>query len=449
MPPFMPQPQERTAPCTPELWGGLECSLNRVGDLYLDQLEYSGHYERGREDIARFAGLGIQSLRYPVLWERHERLPETWTWTDGQLSALQEHQLTPIIELVHHGSGPPHCSLLSAGFANGLEKFARQVAERYPWIQHYTPINEPLTTARFSGLYGFWYPHQRDDRSFLRALINQLKASVLAMRAIRQVNPNAAFIQTEDLAKTYSTPLLTYQADFENERRWLTYDLLCGRFTEHHALWKYFLNNGIAKHELYFFLENPCAPDMLGLDHYCVSERYLDENIDVYPARFRGGNGRHAYADVPAINVRHNHTSGLALLLTECWARYGKPMAITEVFLDGDSGDQIRWLSDVWNIAMQCGLPVKAVTVWSLLGSYGWRDLLQFPSTDYEPGPFSIFNGQPEPTALAHFVQQLSANPLAHHPALDSTGWWKDSKRFYWESKPTYATHASIKTNLY
>ena len=25
---------------------------------------------------------------------------------------------------------------------------------RYPWIDAYTPVNEPLTTARFSGLYG-------------------------------------------------------------------------------------------------------------------------------------------------------------------------------------------------------------------------------------------------------------------------------------------------------
>ena len=47
----------------------------------------------------------------------------------------------------------------------------RAVAERYPWVEHYTPVNEPLTTARFSGLYGHWYPHARDDGAFLRALL--------------------------------------------------------------------------------------------------------------------------------------------------------------------------------------------------------------------------------------------------------------------------------------
>ena len=49
------------------------------------------------------------------------------------------------------------------------------------------------------------------------------------MRAIREVNPAAQLVQTEDIGKTYSTPALAYQADFENERRWLSFDLLCGR----------------------------------------------------------------------------------------------------------------------------------------------------------------------------------------------------------------------------
>jgi hypothetical protein len=36
------------------------------------------------------------------------------------------------------------------------------------------PFNEPLTTARFSALYGLWYPHHRSDQSFIRAVLNQV-----------------------------------------------------------------------------------------------------------------------------------------------------------------------------------------------------------------------------------------------------------------------------------
>ena len=37
-----------------EVWGGVECTVNRVGDEYFDQLERSGHATR-LEDLDLFA----------------------------------------------------------------------------------------------------------------------------------------------------------------------------------------------------------------------------------------------------------------------------------------------------------------------------------------------------------------------------------------------------------
>ena len=54
-----------------------------------------------------------------------------------------------------------------------------------------SPVNEPLTTARFCALYGHWYPHARSDATFVRAIIHQCRATVLAMRAIREVHSSA------------------------------------------------------------------------------------------------------------------------------------------------------------------------------------------------------------------------------------------------------------------
>ena len=53
-----------------EIWGGIECTYNRVSDSYFDQLKYSGHYER-EEDIDLFGSLGISRMRYPLLWENY------------------------------------------------------------------------------------------------------------------------------------------------------------------------------------------------------------------------------------------------------------------------------------------------------------------------------------------------------------------------------------------
>jgi dTDP-4-dehydrorhamnose reductase len=177
----------------PELWGGVECTVNRTRDGYRDQILLSGHHQR-IEDLDLFADLGLRAIRYPVLWERTQpdpaRAPD-WRWPDTRLTRLQQLGIKPIVGLVHHGSGPQHTHLLDADFAEGLGRFAGLVAERYPWVEDWTPINEPLTTARFSALYGHWYPHTRDERSFWLALLNQVDGTRAAMRALRRHNPQA------------------------------------------------------------------------------------------------------------------------------------------------------------------------------------------------------------------------------------------------------------------
>ena len=197
----------RALPPDLELWGGIEATVNRVGDAYVDQLAISGHSIRP-DDLRRLAQIGLRTVRYPVLWERtapdRDGAPD-WSWADERLGMLRDLGITPIVGFVHHGSGPRHTNLLDPGFAAGVAAFAAAFAERYPWITHYTPVNEPLTTARFSGLYGVWYPHRRDESSFVRALVHQLRAVVDSMRAVRRINPHAVLVQTEDIGSASST----------------------------------------------------------------------------------------------------------------------------------------------------------------------------------------------------------------------------------------------------
>ncbi|HWP72507.1 MAG TPA: hypothetical protein VNM36_15445, partial [Gemmatimonadaceae bacterium] len=148
-----------------EIWGGIECTVNRVGDRYLDQIVRTGHDARP-EDLARFAESGIRAIRYPLLWERMESagsLDAGFAWADPRLAQLDALGIRPIAGLLHHGSGPRNTDLRDPAFPSLFAAYARKVAERYPWIIEWTPINEPLTTARFSGLYGHWYPHARSD----------------------------------------------------------------------------------------------------------------------------------------------------------------------------------------------------------------------------------------------------------------------------------------------
>src|SRR5215210_7877954 len=89
-----------------ELWAGVECTINRVGDRYYDQLAQNGHATRPA-DLEMFAELGVRALRYPVLWERTapDGLEQAdWTWADERLSSLKRLGVRAIVGLLHHGS---------------------------------------------------------------------------------------------------------------------------------------------------------------------------------------------------------------------------------------------------------------------------------------------------------------------------------------------------------
>ncbi len=418
----------------PELWGGVECTVNRVGDIYFDQMERSGHAQR-IEDLDLFAGLGLRALRYPVLWERiaPQGLDSAdWSWADARLQRLRDLGIEPIVGLVHHGSGPGHTSLTDPAFPQQLADYAGAVARRYPWVRYYTPVNEPLTTARFSGLYGHWYPHGRDGLTWARTLLTQCRAVVLSMRAVREVNPDAQLVQTEDLGKTYSTPRMAYQADFDNERRWLSFDLLCGRVVDGHPMAHYLRWLGVPDAEWQWFADQPCCPDIFGCNYYVTGERFLDDRLAVYPPDFWGGNGRDRYADVEAVRVCAEGIAGFEGLLREIWERYKRPVAITEAHLGSTCEEQMRWLQEAWdgvNTLRREGVDVRAMTVWALLGSYDWDSLVTRSAGHYEAGVFEMCDGRPRPTPIAAMLQDLASRGVHASPTLESPGWWRRPER--------------------
>jgi dTDP-4-dehydrorhamnose reductase len=433
-----------------EVWGGIECTINRVNDQYFDQLDYAGHYN-SEHDIELIAELGIKKIRYPVLWEKHQPNKDSqidWSFTERNLEKLKSNGIDVIAGLVHHGSGPAYVDMLNDTFVNGLVSYAIKVAEKFPWVNYYTPVNEPLTTARFCGLYGVWHPHRSDDKSFCRILINECKATILAIQGIRKINPGAKLVQTDDLGKIHSTPLLKYQADFENHRRWLAFDLLCGRVSRGHALWDYLLSSGIKYKELQFFIENSCEPDVMGFNHYLTSERYLDENVENYPPHTHGGNFHYRYADVEAVRVGHICPDGPYNLLKQAWDRYHLPIAVTEVHLYCTREEQMRWLSTIWDAANQLnneGVNIKAITPWSLLGSFGWNRLLTITNGDYEPGVFDLSNGKPRPTALAKMIKAYHQDNNCHHPLINNDGWWQRKCRVIYGSEVFFNSDKEIK----
>lgn len=414
------------------MWAGIECTVNRVGDQYFDQIARTGH-ERRASDIDLLADLGVTRVRYPVLWERTAPTgaPPQWAWPDARLLRLRERGVAPIVGLLHHGSGPLHTSMLDPQFPTLLADYARAVASRYPWVDAYTPVNEPLTTARFSGLYGHWYPHGHDDQTFVACLMSESVGTVRAMQAIRQITPLAKLVMTEDLGFTQcSSRALQPQADFENERRWLSIDLVAGRVHRGHPMYWWLRGAGAPERDLDWLVGNACPPDIIGCNYYVTSERFIDDNLDAWPAHTHGGNGKQRYADVES--VRACGLAGVGSLVRHAWDRYHLPLAITEVHLGCTREEQLRWLVEVEGAmrhARASGIDVRAVTAWAAFGSIDWHCLLTREEGCYEPGLFDVRGPEPRPTALAGAVRALALGRRVAHPVLEGPGWWNTASQ--------------------
>lgn len=403
----------------------------RVGDDYRNQLVDTGHWCR-MEDIEAMAELGVKAVRYPIVWETVA--PEVpgeldFSWHDKRLNRLRELGVRVIGGLIHHGSGPRYTSLLDPNFPKLLADYAAKVASRYPWIETWTPVNEPLTTARFSCLYGHWYPHERSMEAMFRALANQCSATLLAMREIRKSSPDAQLMITEDLGKTFSTDKLAYQADHENERRWLSLDLLAGHVVPGHPLHDWLVNSGVPHGALDELATGEGAPDLIGINHYLTSERYLDHRIQRYPGVEPGSNGTESYVDLEAVRVhRLRNEVGPARRLKEAWERYSTPLVCSEVHHGCTREEQVRWLVEVWDSCEKLrrkGADIRAVTLWSMFGAVDWRSLLTRREGVYDVGAFDTRSQKPRPTLVAKAAKTLGSGETFDHPLLDLPGWWR------------------------
>jgi dTDP-4-dehydrorhamnose reductase len=222
------------------------------------------------------------------------------------------------------------------------------------------------------------------------------------MRAIRAVNPEARLIATDDLGFCHATPPLQGEADYQNERRWMGWDLLCGMVKPGHALWERLVGYGL-EDRLRVIAEDPCPPAVIGVNHYLASERLLDHRVELHGDRSMADrelgelNGVQ-FVDVDAVRNLRTPMVGLPELLRQAWRRYGLPVAVTECHNGASREEQVRWFVEVWDSVVDLrreGVDVPAVTAWSLLGSHDWNRMVTRFIGHYEVGVYDVRSGTP------------------------------------------------------
>ena len=180
---------------------GIENSYPTIdnGRLRVDQMEKCGHYRHWRTDFDLLEDLNIHTLRYgpPIhkTWLGQGRYD--WEFSDLTFGELRRRNIIPIVDLCHFGVPDWIGDFQNPDFPELFAGCARAFAERFPWVQLYTPVNEMFICAAFSAAFGWWNEQLTGDRAFVTALKHIMKANVLAMSAILKVRADAIFIQSE------------------------------------------------------------------------------------------------------------------------------------------------------------------------------------------------------------------------------------------------------------
>jgi dTDP-4-dehydrorhamnose reductase len=421
----------RDGAARPAVWAGPECAFLTVGGWTCDELALTGH-DRRADDVERLADLGVTAVRYPVLWGRGAAGGDgtDWAWAEDRLGRLADRGVEAVVGLVHHGFGPAGADPLDPGWPAALGAYAGDVARRFPGVRAFVPVNEPLTTARFGGLYGWWPPYERNPDVFAALLVAQCRGVAAAARAIRAVRHDATILVNEDVGHTFASPGLRHVADRHNERRWLSFDLLTGRVDRSHRAWSSLARTPALRRALDELRLEPAAPDILGVDHYVTSDRYLDERLDRFPAFTHAVEADLRYADVEVARVAGYALHGFGRAISDTWARYHLPLALTEVQLAGEPRDQACWWLEAWSSATEsaaAGIPVRAVTAWSAFGAYDWASVLRHPCGAYEAGCYDVSGDEPPRASILADVVRASA--VGRRRRRPGVGWWRREDR--------------------
>lgn len=348
---------------------GIECSYPTIalpdGTIKrIDEMEKADHYRRWREDFECVKQLGLEYLRYgPPYYRAHlGRGRYDWEFADLTFNALRDMAITPIVDLCHFGVPDWLGGFQNPEFPTAFAEYAGAFAARFPHLRLYTPINEIFIAARFSAELGWWNERLASDRAFVTALKHLVRANLLAMAAILQVQPAALFIQSESSEYFHAAEPAAYdRADFYNQKRFLSLDLCYGRDVRG-VMYEYLMDQGMSRQEYHWFMQRGRAVK----PHCVMGNDYYDTNEHLVPAGDRSF-------------TASGEIFGYYVITKQYFDRYHLPVMHTETNFK-DEHLAPGWLWKQWANMMrlrQDGVPIIGFTWYSLTDQVDWDTLLR------------------------------------------------------------------------
>ena len=274
-----------------ELWAGPECTVNRVGDRFRDQLRAERLRAAARRP--RPAGrAGHPRVRFPLLWERTAptaRGALDWSWTDERLrAAARARRRARSSGCCTTAAARATRTCSTRAFPSCWPTTRGAVAERYP---RHRRLDAGQRAAHHRAL-------QRPVRPLVSARARRRAASCArcstrcaATRAGDARDPRgqsrgAQLVQTEDLGFTHqhAAPARTRPSS-RTSAAGSPSTCSCGRVDARApAVGLPARAAAPASSELLRLADEPCPPDIIGINSYVTSERFLDDRLELLPA---------------------------------------------------------------------------------------------------------------------------------------------------------------------
>ncbi len=377
---------------------GIECSYPTIaGDdgkpRRVDELETTFHYKHWRDDLRLVRELGIPYLRYGPPYYRMHLGPGSydWSFSDEVFEQMRRLGIEPIADLCHFGVPDWIGDFQNPEWPELFAQYARAFAERYAWVRLYTPVNEIFVCAKLSALNGVWNERLRSEKGFVTALKHMCRANLLATQAVLQVLPDALVIQSES-AEYFHTACRDEEgrrkAKFENERRFLSFDLLYSHPVGD-GMREYLREQGMTDEEYDWFMQQDLAERIvMGNDYYERNEQMVTHGGGIQPT---------------------GEVFGWMEITRQYYERYRRPVMHTETnnILNGSEFGP-RWLwKEFLNVLhlREKGVPVIGFTWYSLQDQVDWD--IAMASVRRLINPVGLYNLDRKARPAAHAYRQL------------------------------------------
>ena len=322
--------------------GGWECSSHRLGNgRRLDLIAATGHDLHAKLDYRQLAMRGVTTMRDGLRWHLIEREPcrhDFSSWTP-MLEAARLTGTQVIWDLLHYG-WPDELDIWTPAFVDRFARFARAAARHFQAISDaipfWCPVNEISFFAWGAGDAAYLNPFER--RRGFELKVQLARAAIAAMRELRGVDPRARFVHCEPALAIHHDPgrgLPRYEAEGWHDAQFQAYDLLSGR------LWPQVGGD-------------PSLLDIVGVNYY-----YNNQWI-------HGG---------PTIDIGHPSYSPFSDLLFANYARYARPVYVSETGTEGDRrADWLGYIAGEVARARARGVPVEGICLYPIANHRGWDD---------------------------------------------------------------------------